>query len=159
LNRGDAYLAVLLAAVWVVLCGDLSLTNVVTGVLVGFACMYFCHKFIPLNVISVDFFKLVTYPFYLVGQVYVAGFAATKIILTGASVGIVEVKTKITDNFLKVVLVNSITLIPGSVTLDLQGDTITILWLRGKADDPQDTVAADKLLKSELEKKLLRAQK
>ena len=159
MNKNDIYLVVLLTSVWIILCEDLSIMTVMTGIAVSIGCVCFCHKYIPLNIITVDFLKLATYPFYLIGQIYLAGFAAIKIVITGASVGIVQVNTKITSDFLKVVLVNSITLIPGSVSLDLKGQVITILWLRGKEDDPQDVEAADKLLKSELEKKLLKAQK
>jgi len=159
LNKNDIYLIILLTPVWIILCEGFSVAAVMTGIIVSAGCVYFCHKYIPLNIINVDFLKLATYPFYLIGQIYLAGFAAIKIILTGASVGVVEVETKITSDFLKVVLVNSITLIPGSVSLELKGQAITILWLRGKNDDPQDVDAADKLMKSELERRLLKAQK
>ena len=153
------YPIVLLTLVWVILCEKLSVLTVATGVVISAGCVRFCYKYLPLNIITgVNFLKLAAYPFYLIGQIYMSGFDSIKIVLTGAKVGIVEVRTKITNDFLKVVLVNSITLIPGSISLDLQDEIITILWLRGKTDDPQDVDAADKLLKSALERKLLQAQ-
>jgi len=160
MNKNDIYLIILLTPMWIILREDLSALTVITGIIVSAGCTYFCHKYIPINIINgVDFLKLAAYPLYLIGQVYLAGFAAIKIIITGASVGIVKVNTKITNDFLKVVLVNSITLIPGSVSLDLKDQAITILWLRGKNDDPQDAGAADELLKNGLERRLLKGQK
>ena len=84
---------------------------------------------------------------------------AIKIILTDARVEVVNVQTNITNPFLRTLLVNSITLVPGSVSLDLNENTITVLWLMQKSAPPGETEKADELLKSKLEGMLIKAQK
>ena len=159
MNKNSIYLIILLTIVWVVLCEELSVPVVATGILISAGCAYFCRKYLPLRVITgVNFLKLGMYPFYLIGQIYLAGFDAIKLIIKGAKVDVVEVKTEITNDFLRVILANSITLTPGTVSLDLNGETITILWLRDKASGSQDMVNAGELIKGKLERKLLNTQ-
>jgi len=160
LNKNSVYLIVLLTIVWVILCEKLSVTTVATGIAISGGVVYFYRKYLPLNKITgVSFLKLAMYSFYLVGQIYIAGFNAIKLILTEAKVDIVEVKTKITNDLLRVVLANSITLTPGTVSLELKDETITVLWLREKTSDSEDLADADELIKGKLEKKLISAQK
>jgi len=74
-------------------------------------------------------------------------------------VEIVEIKTTLSSLFLRTVLVNSITLVPGSVSLDLKGDIITVLWLKKKDAAPEYTENAGELIKGGMERLLLKAQK
>jgi multisubunit Na+/H+ antiporter MnhE subunit len=91
--------------------------------------------------------------------VYIAGFLALRVVLTGAHVEIVEVKTEITNKFLRTILVNSITLVPGSVSLDLQDDAITVLWLQKKTEGSSNIENAGELIKGKLERMLRKMQK
>lgn len=43
--------------------------------------------------------------------------------------GVVEVKTRLTSNLGRLVLANSITLTPGTLSVDVQGDTILVHWI------------------------------
>ena len=160
MNKNSLYLVMLLTIVWIILCEDISIGTAMTGIVISAGCTYFYQKHIPLSIITgVNFLKLAMYPFFLVGQIYISGFHAIKLILTGAKVCIVEVKTKITNELLRVILANSITLTPGTVSLELKDDTITVLWLREKTSDFTDLDNADELIKGKLENKLLKAQK
>ncbi|MFO8235605.1 MAG: Na+/H+ antiporter subunit E [Bacteroidales bacterium] len=49
--------------------------------------------------------------------------------------GIVEVKTKLKSKMGKMILANSITLTPGTLTIDIQDDTLYIHWIDVKSDD------------------------
>ena len=96
--------------------------------------------------------------FYLLKEIYVAGFHVIGIILKGqARTDIVQVRTKITNESLRIVLADSITLTPGSVLLDLTGDTITVVWLRG-VDEPEEVTNQEKLIMGGLEDALIKAQ-
>jgi len=160
LNKNSIYLIILLTVIWVILCEELSVPTVAAGIVISAGCTYFYQKYLPLSKITgVDFLRLAIYPFYLVGQIYIAGFHAIKLILTEAKVDIVEVKTKITNDLLRVVLANSITLTPGTVSLEQKDETITVLWLREKTGGSGDLANADELIKGKLENKLLKAQK
>ena len=158
--KNSLYLIIVLTIVWVILCEDISVMTVVTGTVVSAGCAFFYRKYLPFGTITgVSFLKLAMYSFFLIGQIYIAGFQAIKLILTGAKVSIVEVKTKITNELLRVILANSITLTPGTVSMELKDDEITVLWLREKTSGPQDLDNADELIKGKLENKLLEAQK
>lgn len=51
--------------------------------------------------------------------------------------GIVKYKTKLKTDIAKVVLANSITLTPGTLTVDVIGDSLHIHWLDVKSKDPE----------------------
>jgi len=148
-----------LTIVWLIFTEEISWPNTAIGVLASFICLHFVARFLPFKGLdNINFRKLAAFPFYLIAQIYVAGFQVIKTVLTGSKVDIVTVKTKITEEALKIILVDSITLTPGSVLLDLNDDKITLLWIRGK-NTPGDPTTADELLKSRLERRLLKAQK
>ncbi len=51
--------------------------------------------------------------------------------------GIVKFKTKLKTNYAKMVLANSITLTPGTLTIDVIGDTFYIHWIDVQTTDPE----------------------
>jgi len=51
--------------------------------------------------------------------------------------GIVKFKTKLTNGFARMVLANSITLTPGTLTIDSIGDTFYVHWIDVTSDDPK----------------------
>ena len=150
----NALLVLVLVLVWIILSEGLSLLSVGAGLLVGIACSLIRRKYLPLSPIrGVRFFRLALYPLFLIGQIYLAGFNAIKLLLFGSSVEIVTIKTSLKHDLLRVALANSITLTPGTISLDLEEDRITVLWLREpgplpEGDDP------DSLIKGKLEKML-----
>ena len=157
MNRNVIYALVGLAVLWVILVEEFSLVSIIGGVLIGGGCLYFARKMIPLKKVEgVNFLKLILYPFYLIGEIYWVGFLVIRMILTGARVDIVDVKTKLKCDVLKTILLNSITLTPGSIPLDLKDDTITVLNL-GCAKNEDAFQAVDKL-RARLEKRLIKAQ-
>jgi len=159
LGKHTIFAVVALTLVWVILVENISVGSVLTGVGVSVVTLFFMHKFLPFKEVSnINFYKLVTFPFYLVGQIYVAGFEIIRIIIKGSAVDIVSIRTKIESEALRVVLVDSITLMPGSILLDLDGDKVTMLWMRDEKESP-DPAAAEAYIERKLEKRLLKAQK
>ncbi|MBN2639481.1 MAG: Na+/H+ antiporter subunit E [Bacteroidales bacterium] len=51
--------------------------------------------------------------------------------------GVVKFKTKLTTNYSKMVLANSITLTPGTLTIDVIDDTFYIHWIDVTTTDPE----------------------
>jgi multicomponent Na+:H+ antiporter subunit E len=159
LNKNSLLAAVLLTAVWSILQGSLSIQSVAVGITFSVICLLICQKHLPpLETQNISIIRLGAYLLYLLGQVYVGGLYAIKLILTGKEVEIVQIKTSLKNPFLKVLLVNSITFVPGSVSLDLKGDQITVLWLRQKTDDPEYLANSGELIKGKLERMLLKVQ-
>lgn len=148
-----------LTVVWVILMEELSWQSVAIGMFASMASMHFGRKFLPFKEITnINFVKLITYPFFLLGQIYKAGFSMMLLVLKGFRVGIVTVKTDIEDETLRIILADSITLVPGSILLELQDDDITILWITSK-DNPMSSVDDNsEAIKGKLERRLIKAQ-
>lgn len=49
--------------------------------------------------------------------------------------GVVVIKTRLTSDIAKMILANSITLTPGTFTLDVAGDRLLIHWINVRTDD------------------------
>ncbi len=56
--------------------------------------------------------------------------------------GIVEVPTKLKSNVAKLALANSITLTPGTLTVDIIGDKLYIHWIDVKSENPEENFKA-----------------
>jgi multicomponent Na+:H+ antiporter subunit E len=65
--------------------------------------------------------------------------------------GIVVIKTSLTSDIAKLILANSITLTPGTFTLDVIGDELLIHWINVKTEDIND---ATKVIGERFEKYL-----
>ena len=160
MSRNSIYLIILLTVVWIILRESLTVVTAVVGLVLSALCVLLSRRFIPLEKTeSVKPLRLIIYLFYLFGQIYAGGMATIRIILFGSHVEIVEIDTKIRNRVLRAILVNSITLVPGSVSLALEDDTITVLWLTRKDVSQSEIENADELLKGKLERMLLKAQK
>ena len=159
MSKNTFHTIIVLTLVWITLIEDFSIGTAATGIAISTISVYIYSRFLPFPKIeNIIVFRFIIYLFYLFGQVFVCGFTAIKLILTGADVDIVEIKTNVSNGFLRSILANSFTLTPGSVSLELKDDKISLLWLKGKNDSHQDAVEAAELLKVKLEKKLLKSQ-
>ncbi len=65
--------------------------------------------------------------------------------------GIVVIKTRLKQDLAKMILANSITLTPGTFTLDILGDNLLIHWINVKADNIEE---ATKIIGEKFEKYL-----
>ncbi len=74
------------------------------------------------------------------------------VILTGkADPKIIEISTSLESDFLISVLANSITLTPGTITVDVRGQKLWVLWVMPKTLDAD---LAGELIKGSFEKRL-----
>ena len=55
--------------------------------------------------------------------------------------GIVEIKTGLTSDIAKMILANSITLTPGTFTLDVAGDRLLVHWINVRTEDVEEATA------------------
>ena len=62
--------------------------------------------------------------------------------------GIVEIKTKLKTPVGRFALANSIALTPGSLVIDIEGDSLFIHWLDVKTTDPDEATRADRRRRS-----------
>jgi len=161
MRRNTVYAFVILTFMWLILVESFSWFAISSGVLVSMACLLFCWKFLPLKQIDdVRFSRLLLYPFYLIKEIYRQGFLVIKIILSGAvRVDMVDVQTELKSEFLRAILMASITMTPGSITLGLEEKTLTALNLSNAKDPPESAHQAVDEQRADMERRLMRAQK
>ena len=144
--------------IWILFTESLTWQNITVGLLVACGTLFFFAKFLPVKKITgVRFSKLILFPFYLVGQIYISGFHMIKMLFKGYEVDFVTIQTDIKSETLKTMLGDSITLTPGSTLIEIIGDEMTLLWIRDK-DTPPDPHLAEQQLKNKLEAFLRRAE-
>lgn len=149
-----------LTVVWCILQESFALETIGAGLIISIIGAIFVHRFLPLPKISgIKPLPILVYPFYLLWQLYAADLTVIKTIFSNPHVEVVKIKTKLTNNTLRLILVNSITLVPGSLSLDLNEDEITVLWLGEKSKLPAEAEGVDEVIKGKLERALLKAQK
>ena len=163
MKKGKVVVILALAVVWMILIESFSWIGILSGIAIGIGCVFFSGHYLPLAKIKgVNFNKLITYPFYLIGQVFLSATYVSKIIFKGAKTDIVEIDTNIENDSIRVMLADSVTLTPGSVILELDGEKMTVLWLRERGspeiEDIEKSVVAEKIM-GKLEKRLIKAQK
>ena len=56
--------------------------------------------------------------------------------------GIVMVRTKLKSPLGRLLLANSITLTPGTITVDMRGDELYVHWIKVESSDPEGATAA-----------------
>jgi len=147
-----------LTAIWIVLRESLSIFDVVLGVAVSLACIFFARRFLPTDEVdNVRLYKLLLYPLWLLGQIYMSGFFVIKMILFGARADFIHVDTKLKSNITRVIMGNSITLVPGSITLDHNDHKFTVVMMRGK-NAPKPKGDMGEQVKGKFEAKLIKAE-
>ena len=162
--RNIALKTIALAGIWVILCEKLTIVTAVTGLVIGACCLAFSYRFVPPAVTDrISAGRALLYLGYLLGSIYAGGMGAIAAIFGGAHGEITEIGTRIRNPFLRTVLVNSITLVPGSIALDMDGDRITVLWLTRKSKEQPGGAGLDapdpgERIKGRLERMLLKAE-
>ena len=92
---------------------------------------------------------ILVYAFFLVLNIYVASVRVAVSIVTGRiEPGIVHFRTRLKSDVARVMLANSITITPGTVTLELDDDHVIVHWLDVKTTHSK---YAGRLIKGKLE--------
>ena len=123
----------LLFALWLVFNGQITLEIVIIGALVSAALYFFCCKFLGFSfkkdlIIVRELPLIFSYIFNLIIEVIKAAFATTLLIFKKGqpNSSIIKFKSGLKTETARVLLANSITLTPGTITVDLTDDTYTI---------------------------------
>ncbi|BDR67066.1 hypothetical protein K144313037_11320 [Clostridium tetani] len=117
---------------WLILAQRFTLETVILGYVISYSIFKFNKKTLCINNRNINLKKgkyILTYCFCLVKEVFKSNFHVAKIILSpkmNISPKIVTFETKIRSNFLRTILANSITLTPGTLTVELQDNSLTV---------------------------------
>ncbi len=123
-----------LFVLWLVLTSSLGLQNILVGIVVsyGIALMY-TKMFKDEKVEHFSISAAFVYLYVLLKNLVISNIQINKRILRKElkiSTAIVAVKTDLRSDWQKLLLANSITLTPGTLTLDIKGDTLFIHTLQ-----------------------------
>jgi len=119
--------------IWVALTLSFSNQELITGFVVSFTIAYIYTT----NYKSIDEFKFrpIVYLQYLI--VFIKNLVLSNIDVAKRVIdpklpinpGIVEIKTNLKEDYKKLILANSITLTPGTITMDVKDDSLFIHWI------------------------------
>jgi len=162
MKKSKVVIALFLALAWMIMMESFSLLIISSGILVGAGCVFISGYFLPINKIEgVNFGKLVTYPFFLLGQIFSSAVYVSRIIIKGAKIDIVKVDTNIKNDTIRIMLADSVTLTPGSVMLDIDEEKMTILWLRQRGSPEVEELNKEEMsekIMGKLQRKLIQAE-
>ena len=156
--RDFLYLFILLLIVWIALTSSFNWQELSTGILISLVLSLFLYqRYSGLGLPPLEGRRIVFLLIYL-------GVLSKEIIKANLDVayrvlhpkmpirpGIVVIKTKLKQDLAKMILANSITLTPGTFTLDILGDNLLIHWINVRTEDVNE---ATKIIGEKFEKYL-----
>lgn len=144
---------VLLSLIWLLLFEQFSLLTLLSAILVSILVVLFTDRFLLRGNYEhsyvIGFGTSLKYIFRLMVEIYLAGIDVIPTIIKGdADVEIVQAETNLTDELLIDLLANSITLTPGTVTVEKKGSKLLVLNLNALSkDEDERTVIPQKIEK------------
>ncbi len=138
---------VLLFVMWLILTANLQMANILIGLVVSFSIslLYiklFTHKAFEF----ISPFWLGVYLWILLKNLIISNLRITKRTLSKdmkLSPAIVSVKTNLESDWKKLLLANSITLTPGTLTLDVVDDTLYIHIIEHYEDSDKERITKE----------------
>jgi len=156
--KGFVWLLVVTFVLWLALSSKLDLPELITGgvvcLIISFLGFHVYSKLglPPLSIKGILFFLI--YIIVLFWEIIKANFDVAYRVLhpkMPIKPGIVVIKTSLKSDIARLILANSITLTPGTFTLDVIGDNLLIHWINVKTEDIDD---ATKVIGERFEKYL-----
>jgi multicomponent Na+:H+ antiporter subunit E len=138
------YLFIIVLIFWLLLTFSLSFANILTGVVASIITTVVFGKYFTSRMKKflepARYFWFVVYLFVFTWEVLKANFdVAYRVIHPGLPIkpGIVKVKMGIKSPIARTMLANSITMTPGTITVDIIDDHIYVHWIYVSSDDPE----------------------
>jgi multicomponent Na+:H+ antiporter subunit E len=143
--RNFIYLFLILLIIWLALTSSYQWQELSIGVLISFILSLILHKnylalgLPPLSIKRIAF--AIAYIVVLFKEIMMANIdVAYRVIHPKMPIkpGIVVIKTTLKHDIAKMILANSITLTPGTFTLDILGDTLLIHWINVQSENTDE---------------------
>ena len=130
MGKPTIFTTLIMTVVWIILMEELSWQTVAVGMFVSTLSLHFMRMFLKFDEIKhVNFYKLITYPFWLISRIYLDAFLLVRLIFSDAKCGVVKERLALDNEALNTILADSITLTPGTIYLDREGKDITLLCI------------------------------
>ena len=129
---------------WLLLTWDLSAANLVAGAAAALLtallfAKYFFHKVVKF-IQPIRYFWFLVYLLIFIWECIKANFDVAYRVLHPAmpiKPGIVKVKLELQSDFARTMLANSITMTPGTISVDIVGDELFVHWIYVRSEDPE----------------------
>lgn len=129
---------------WLLLTFELSVSNIIVGIVASVITALFFGRFFVTNVYKLlqpkRYFWFIVYLFIFVWECLKANLDVAYRVLHPAMPirpGIVKVKTTLKSDMAKMLLANSITMTPGTISVDIIDDYLYIHWIYIRSEDPE----------------------
>jgi multicomponent Na+:H+ antiporter subunit E len=123
---------------------DFTISNLIVGAVASVICALFFGKFFITNVYKLlqphRYFWFIVYLFIFTWECLKANLDVAYRVLHPAMPirpGIVKVKTTLKTDMAKMLLANSITMTPGTISVDIIDDYLYIHWIYISSEDPE----------------------
>ncbi len=150
----------ILFVVWLMFTSTLAVQEVTAGLITSFLIALFTSRFFiccDFSIFSpVKLFYVLTYFLVFLKALIMANLDVARRVISPKlpiNPGIVKFDTRLTSDFAKMVLANSITLTPGTLSVDIIDNTFYIHWIDVKSLEPQE---AHKQIAEQFERILLK---
>ena len=146
-------LMLIMSLFWIILFETTSAVILISAPFVSVASILLSEKYLLkesyYNLYPFNVLRLMRFTFFLFFEIFKSGLSIIPSILSGKSnPTFVEICTELDRNMDLIVLSNSITLTPGTITVDLEGQRLVVLWMNPLSDN---TTKAGALIKGKLE--------
>lgn len=129
---------------WLLLTFKLTVPNIIVGSVASVICSLFFGRFFIANDYKLlqphRYFWFIVYLFVFIWECIKANFDVAYRVLHPAMPirpGIVKVKTTLKSDLAKMLLANSITMTPGTISVDIIEDNLYIHWIYIRSEDPE----------------------
>jgi multicomponent Na+:H+ antiporter subunit E len=129
---------------WLLITFRISVPNIVVGATASLLCTLLFGRFFVWKIRKLfephRYFWLFVYLFVFLYECIKANLEVAYLVLHPSMPirpGIVKVKTELKSELARTLLANSITMTPGTITVDIVGDYFYIHWIYVKSEDPE----------------------
>jgi len=129
---------------WILLTWSLKLQDIMAGIVVALIVTILTRKLFPDDIVRLlnprRFLFAILYIPYLTFYILLANLDVAYRVLNPylpIKPGIVKVKTSLKNEFAKTILANSITLTPGTLTVEVNGNNFYVHWINVSSDNPE----------------------
>jgi multicomponent Na+:H+ antiporter subunit E len=136
-------LFILSMILWLLLTFSITVPNLLVGAVISVLTSLFFTRYFINNIRKLlepqRYFWLMVYFFVFLWACFKANIDVAYRVLHPAmpiKPGIVKVRTQLKSEFAKVMLANSITMTPGTISVDIIGNDLYIHWIYVHSDDP-----------------------
>jgi len=138
----------ILLIIWVLLTWSLRWQELLVGVFIALVAQLMLGDIFPVGAVKifnpVRFFWLVVYAIVFIGYVIKANFDVAYRVLNvymPIKPGIVKVRTRLKTDMARTFLANSITLTPGTLSIDIVEDHLYVHWINIVSEDQEKETA------------------